>query len=500
MKKLITIISLVAVMVASGSCGKVVNEVSEPQVKIDVPDGMYEFTLNAVWTKIENPDDTKTTYANDQTFAWSAEDQISVLFHKGDDNQFFTLTNTTGAGATATFSGAVTEGYTIGASDTGTKWALFPASDAHSYGGSDAVSFNEIADNDYTAPGAHFSVNIPMYAHGDDSDTFTFKHLTGCYKVTFTGIPAAVTKVKLTAENIGNGYYLSGNSPVLEDGGTYYLNCYTGSGSKLVSYTQNVTAGEVSFYIPYRAWERLTPKFVLQNMTEGASKYFTIVQLSAVQAIGAGESSKKSSLTNMVTLAPYDISAYGEGVPFISKLGVEWGGVDMYPADDSKAAFPGDGERIVDWKATSDATNIYFFYKITASVPKTRGVWESYISAGYDLDNDDTTGGDNGYNLGGGLEAYSIIFPFTNSAGDPVTFRSGARSDNKTKVYNSGTAEFDQTSSSVVATYGSLVGDYAYVEVSVPRDKVGSPAAGSTIRVRMSFGYTASDSQTITLQ
>lgn len=493
MKKLITIISLAAAMIALGSCNKAVNEVSEPQVKIEIPDGMYEFTLNAVWTKLEDADETKTTYASDQTFAWSAGDQISVLFHKDDDNQFFTLTNTTGAGATATFSGAVTKGYTLGASDTGTKWALFPASAAHSYGGSDAVSFNEIADNDYTAPGAHFSVNIPMYAHGDGSDNFVFKHLTGCYKLTFTNIPAAVKKVKLTAENIGNGYYLSGNSPILEDGGTYYLNCYTGSGSKIVSYTQNVSAGEVSFYIPYRSWEKLTPKFTLQNMTDGASKYFTILQLSAVKAI-----TQSASLTKMVTLAPYDISAYGEGSPFISQLGVEWGGIDMYPADDSKAAFPGDGERIVDWKATSDASYVYFFLKITASVPQTRGVWESYISTGYDLDNNDTTGGDNGYSLGGGFEAYSIIFPFTNAAGDPVTFRSGARSDNKTKVYDAGA--FTQTSSSEVATYGALAGDYAYVEVRVPRSRIGSPASSSTIRLRMSFGYTASAAQTITLQ
>ena len=83
MKKLITIISLIAGMVAIGSCSKAVNEVSEPQVKIEIPDGMYEFTLNAVWSKIEESGDTKTTYAGDQTFAWSAGDQISVLFHKG---------------------------------------------------------------------------------------------------------------------------------------------------------------------------------------------------------------------------------------------------------------------------------------------------------------------------------------------------------------------------------------------------------------------------------
>lgn len=365
MKKLITIISLAAAMIALGSCSKAVNEVSEPQVKIEIPDGMYEFTLNAVWTKLEDADETKTTYASDQTFAWSAGDQISVLFHKDDDNQFFTLTNTTGAGAKATFSGAVTKGYTLGASDTGTKWALFPASAAHSYGGSDAVSFNEIADNDYTAPGAHFSVNIPMYAHGDASDNFVFKHLTGCYKLTFTGIPAAVSKVKLTAENIGNGYYLSGNSPILESEGTYYLNCYTGSGSKVVSYTQNVSAGEVSFYIPYRAWERLTPKFTLQNMTDGAKKDFTILQLTAGSAIGAGDSSKKSSLTNMIRLAPYDISAYGEGVAFTSAYGVNWAGATMVADGDANSGK--DAIKIIKASASADGQKLYLYFELDAT-------------------------------------------------------------------------------------------------------------------------------------
>lgn len=470
MKKLMTIISLAAAMIALGSCSKAVNEVSEPQVKIEIPDGMYEFTLNAVWTKLDDADETKTTYAGDQTFAWSAGDQISVLFHKDDDNQFFTLTNTTGAGAKATFSGAVTKGYTLGASDTGTKWALFPASAAHSYGGSDAVSFNEIADNDYTAPGAHFSVNIPMYAHGDASDNFVFKHLTGCYKLTFTNVSAAVSKVKLIAENIGNGYYLSGNSPILESDGTYYLNCYTGSGSTLASYTQNVSDGEVSFYIPYRAWERLTPNFTLINMTDGPKKDFTILKLTATSAIGAGESSKKSSLTKMIRLAPYNISAYGEGAAPAS-IDVDWSKVTP--------AYAGINDRILEWKTTSDTDYIYFYYKFNKSKYKAAGSSKFYI--GFDTDNDSTTGSksSNGAATTGGLEAMAYFYPWTGGSSDGAPDGVIDGEDPASWVKDSGD---NYVAGAKVLLKGTFEGSYVYIEAAIPRAALGI-SVGSSVTV-----------------
>ena len=94
--------------------------------------GSYVFTIKATSSDIE----TKTDYDTDGKFSWSSGDQISVLFHNGDVNKFFTLT-TKGSGASADFSGTIDEGYVIGASDgtdTDKKiWALFPASDSHTY-------------------------------------------------------------------------------------------------------------------------------------------------------------------------------------------------------------------------------------------------------------------------------------------------------------------------------------------------------------------------------
>ena len=73
--------------------------------------GTYVYTVNA------SIPETKSDYNGSGNFSWSADDAISVLFHNGDDNQFFTLTRVSGTGNTATFSGSITGGYVIGASD-----------------------------------------------------------------------------------------------------------------------------------------------------------------------------------------------------------------------------------------------------------------------------------------------------------------------------------------------------------------------------------------------
>ena len=100
MKKFIYIFALVGLVAAS--CSKV------PVTEIDnqaPATGTYTYVLNA-----SMPDEiTKTTYAGDKTFAWSTGDQISVLFHKGDDNKFFTLTTAKGGSASAKFEGEITD-------------------------------------------------------------------------------------------------------------------------------------------------------------------------------------------------------------------------------------------------------------------------------------------------------------------------------------------------------------------------------------------------------
>ena len=480
MKKYFIIIAL-AGLVAS-SCNKENVDTSNQISKT----GTYTYVINAGVEGVAevNDESTKTTYAGDQTFAWSAGDQISVLFHKDADNQFFTLTAVKGGSASTQFKGEITEGYTIGASDDGTKWALYPANANHVYdagAATDKVKFYIPGETDFTAPGAHFSVNMPMEARGDSNDNFTFRGLTTCYKFTFTGL-STVSKVKLTVENTGNGYYLSGRSGIRGSANDYYLQMYEDSGSKTVSIIDNVSSGTAIFYVNARCYNALKSTIILQNMDAGAN-YENIIYKGTATETGLTSLSQ----ARIGRVPSLDVSSYGVGVPFWSSFDINWNSV--------ATSYAGDGARIVEWKAKSDATYIYFYYKTVASVAQEKGAWSAYLVTGFDTDNDDATGEAGSYGLGGGFEARSIAFPFSNSSGSAVTFYlpSSPTSSSEIKCPISG------ESLGTVPTNGGLKGDYAYVEIRIPRASIGSPASAATIRVRQAYGSTASAAQTITL-
>ena len=314
MKRFLFLISLSGILAIS--CEKVNTIVVEEPV--DPHAGSYLFTINAN----TDTEETKTAYAGEVTFSWSDGDQISVLFHNTEaghenENAFFTLTTTTGGSNSASFSGYVTNGWEIGASDgEHVKWALYPASAGHTYtvGGTYPVSFNIPAETDFTA--THESANLPMWANGDGSNNFAFKHLTGCYKFEFTDLE--VSKVKLVVENVGNGYYLSGTAAIRPTGSDYYWYSYEGSGSKTVSYISAVDpiTKKATFYVPYRLWEGLTPKITLLNQDDGANKDYILLQ-------ATGKGALKSTSLTRITIIP-SVSVPGTGSPIISNFGVDW--------------------------------------------------------------------------------------------------------------------------------------------------------------------------------
>jgi hypothetical protein len=334
---------------------------------IEAQPATYEFTLNA---SMDQSEATKTAYADNQTFSWSAGDQISVLFHKDTENKFYTLTTSTGGSASATFTGTVDAGWTIGSSDDGVKWALYPASANHTYtaGETNPISFYIPGTVDFTDPSEHVSANIPMEGRGDGSNNFTFKHLSTCYKFTFTGL-SAVSKVKFTIENIGNGYYLSGSSPVKLDGSEYYLQHYDGSGSKTVSYIKNVTSNTVEFYVSYRGWETFKPKITLKNMDTGDNYDFTIYQASAKSTLTASG----VAWGKMVVVPSKDLSAYGVGSPLMSKFGINWASAPVSAVGATSTGHDG----ITAFKAAADDSYLYVFL----------GVDDSKLIKGYDYSN-----------------------------------------------------------------------------------------------------------------
>ena len=318
----------------------------------------YEFTLNA---SMEEQDLTKTAYASDhKTFSWSDGDQISVLFHKGDENKFYTLTTSTGGSASATFTGTIDSGWEIGSSDDGLKWALYPASANHTYtaGETNPISFYVPGLIDFTDPSEHISANIPMEARGDVDNKFTFKHMSTCYKFTFTGL-SAVSKVKFTVENIRDGRYLSGSSPVMEDSGEYYIDYYNGSGSKTISYIKNVTSNTVEFYVSIRGWDKFQPKITLQNMDEGEKYEYTIYQASAKSTLTASS----VSWGKMVVVPAKDLSAYGAGTPYFSIFGINWEGVTATGTGATSSGHDG----ITSVKATADESYLYVYLGVDDS-------------------------------------------------------------------------------------------------------------------------------------
>lgn len=175
----------------------------------------------------------------------------------------------------------------------------------------------------------------------------------------------------------------------------------------------------------------------------------------------------------------------------------DWDAVDMYPADALKDAFPGDGARILNWKVKSDTQNIYLYFKLVESVAKARGTWSGYLPIGFDTDNDASTGASGSYGLGEGYEARAIAYPLSNAAAADVTFFAPASpcSSNEIKCPISG------SSLGGFPTAGCLDGaGNAYVELRIPRNKIGSPATATIIRINVAMGSTASGAQTYTLE
>ena len=250
---------LLLIMAAIAMCA------CEKQLKSDIPsEGSYVFTLRADASSIQ----TKTDYTDAGVFSWLSGDCISVLFNNGTTEKFFTL-STTDSGASATFSGTIDESYSIG-SISGDKWALYPASDNHTFNGT-VPSFNIPNEIDYTGEGKFYYANIPLYALGDGDNSFVFKQLSPVFRFTFTGIPNDVTKVKLVVDN--DGHQMAGNIVLKDDSDSsingYYLQ-YSNSGSpKTVSYTCNVKSDHSAvFYVPIRWWGTFKPTLTLYNASD----------------------------------------------------------------------------------------------------------------------------------------------------------------------------------------------------------------------------------------
>lgn len=215
-----------------------------------VPDGYKVLTIKATRT-----DATKTSYAGETTFSWNAGDKISVICNDGTSNIWQTFTATTAA-ATSSFTATVPDGVNLGPMGSDYKVAMYPASDGHVYNGTWSLEYNIPAERDFrAASGGHQESAIPMFAWGQDDDTYAFSNLTGAAKFTFTGVPCSTVKMTFTVP----GVKLNGQFGLLYDAidKTNSSNVHwnvanaASDAEKTVTYYADVTDGNVSFYLPY---------------------------------------------------------------------------------------------------------------------------------------------------------------------------------------------------------------------------------------------------------
>ena len=189
-----------------------------------------------------------------------------------------------------------------------------------------------------------------------------------------------------------------------------------------------------------------------------------------------------------VEAGTYDVALYawcdGKAYATLTEAAAPATGItidgDLSDWADVTPAYAGINDRIVEWKASSDETNVYFYYKMTASKIKDNGSSKFYV--GFNLDNDVTTGSQGEHGGAGndaGLEALAFFYPWVGT----TAVISGEDPDSWVQK-PVGTAVEGK-----VTVGGKIEDGFAYLEVSIPRASIGSPASGAEITVKTAVQY-----------
>lgn len=243
MKLSYTIYTALAVMALAACQAKEEALPREPEV----PEGYKTLQINASYQE------TKTAYADDFAFSWTEGDEISVICNDGTKNKWASLMAVTWGSRETTFS-AVVQGAVETGSLTGTRMALFPASDLHRYTDDSTIDFYIPAERDFRDSE---NTAIPMFAYGDGADAYAFANMCGAIKFVFKDLPDAVREVKLVYQSAWEK--LNGLFPLLYfDRGD--ASAVTWEIASAGSYAErsltlyedvNVEDGSVAFYIPF---------------------------------------------------------------------------------------------------------------------------------------------------------------------------------------------------------------------------------------------------------
>ena len=412
----------------------------------------------------------KTNYADDITFSWVAGDKISVLYHLKESpytNQWVTFTASSTAASSA-FTASVSSDLEIGAYSTGTKWAMYPASDNHTYTDDSKLGFS--LESGYDGNTAKIPM-IAKVASGSD-DSFHFHQLCGAAKLTIKNIRSEVTRIGVCLDsNWGSDgqRLLSGvfnvQNPGSDTPSIVHNDVSASESRKMYAYADvNGSTHTATVFIPLPVFE-IWASFVV-NVYDAAggtplySKHFS----SGCIDIQRQKINKLSDLT----LANIDSTPGIKIDGYIS----DWSTVSTQVSKNTN--------RIVDWKVTSDATNIYFLFKLVKSKVVASSRWSKYIVIGFDTAEGGTAAD---YGLEGDMEARAVIYPFD----APLPgFNAGyivGTDSNCAFTRPVGTA----TDAKAIVGGNASDNDYVYVEISILRSALGSPSG--TINVDCSYEY-----------
>ena len=452
---------------------------------------------------IDLPAATRATL-NDHAIEWAAGDVIGVANDQNDEIEACAVTpdglDPTKCTFTATAVGGATTYYAICIGDNITG-ITFNHSTA-TFGG---LSNSQTDFGKGSIAGAHLS----MAGKSTDKASISFSPCLALVKLRmdaesvaakYAGGYSGVRGVNIIIKHSGSRIYSAGNYTVDLSGemSVAYVNDASKKDFLQINEGSSLMTAGTDYYmsvIPAGTVETYQVQFFGFDAEENASwADIYPMTLTSATSMDAGD------MFNFGTLNPVGLQKARDAfVPAISIDGdmSDWASVDMYPLDGEKDAFPGDGDRVLAWKVKSDSKYIYVYFKLSEAQCQSRGTWSGYLPIGFDTDNNAETGADASYGMGGGFEARSIVFPLSNSGGSAVTFfDSGSPcSSNDVKCPIGGDSLGKPITAGCLDGAGS-----AYVEVRIPRDKIGSPATSSTIRMRVAMSSTASAAQTYVME
>ena len=238
--------------------------------------------------RIQGSPETKTSYAGETDFSWTAGDQVSVLCHDGSNNFFETFTTATGA-ASAEFTATVPSGVEKGPSSGLKKMALYPADAGHSYsdvGALPSVNYVVPAVRDFrTSKGGHDESAIPMFAWGNDNDVFFFGSMTGAVKFTFSDLTSSEVKFVFTAfkEKMSGTFPLTGLDGSFSNVTWAPVDAAADEEKTISFYADVDPLGQVSFYVPYPTGTLVAGARVLLEAADGSEVIFDRTTLGDIE-------------------------------------------------------------------------------------------------------------------------------------------------------------------------------------------------------------------------